>query len=320
MSPNNFPDLRSSHLLKSWATGLSSMYRMKTKKNDRISEQAYGRAHWSGAILVRFEKFLSAADPGLVERLQPLYEWFLCPPVLWPCNLQEVLESTLPKLERQNEIDANLSLFLKMLPAIPNRVTRDVVTLHEHLVQTGEYEHLLNGSAAKHKDTEEALLQNSEYQADWGELQSMFDSKKLASSNGVIRRSLVQERNFRTEVFESEWKKKSDRFQMIFDTFCAKWNLYGVQNARPLLQKLSVNLTPNGTLIFIPAYWSLDAKRDINWKAVRKLHNARVPRRQGPALAAAAKQRRIDAEKLKQLECNANKQGLRGARRHIYFC
>ncbi len=31
----------------------------------------------------------------------------------------------------------------------------------------------------------------------------------------------------------------------------------------PLLMKLSVNITPHGTMIFIPAYWSFDAKRDV---------------------------------------------------------
>ena len=51
--------------------------------------------------------------------------------------------------------------------------------------------------------------------------------------------------------------------QAVFDAFCMRWNLYGMQGDRPLVTKLSVNLTPHGTMIFIPAYWSFDYKRDV---------------------------------------------------------
>lgn len=50
----------------------------------------------------------------------------------------------------------------------------------------------------------------------------------------------------------------------------------------PLLMKLSVNLTPHGTMILIPAYWSFDSKRDVRWAAVMKLHCVRAEKRQGP--------------------------------------
>lgn len=75
------------------------------------------------------------------------------------------------------------------------------------------------------------------------------------------------------------------RFQAAFDAFCARWNLYGMQGDKPLTLKLSVNLTPHGTMIFIPAYWSFDAKRDMRWGAVKKLHSARALKKQGEGLA-----------------------------------
>ena len=37
-----------------------------------------------------------------------------------------------------------------------------------------------------------------------------------------------------------------------------------------------------GTMIFIPAYWSFDPKRDLNWLAIMALHKARgVPKQEG---------------------------------------
>jgi hypothetical protein len=43
------------------------------------------------------------------------------------------------------------------------------------------------------------------------------------------------------------------------------------------------NLTPFGTMIFIPAYWSLDP---LNWRAITTLHKARGVPKQGPKLGA----------------------------------
>jgi hypothetical protein len=57
-----------------------------------------------------------------------------------------------------------------------------------------------------------------------------------------------------------------------------------MQNDDPLLLKLAVDITPFGTMIHLPAYWSFDPKRDIRWDAIASLHRARVPGRQGSGL------------------------------------
>ncbi|MCK9590138.1 MAG: hypothetical protein WC076_11605 [Terrimicrobiaceae bacterium] len=116
-------------------------------------------------------------------------------------------------------------------------------------------------------------------------------------------------------------KAEAGRFQAAFDTFCAKWNLYGMDNGKPLLQKLSVNLTPFGTMIFIPAYWSFDPKRDVDWGSITKLHKSRGQHRQGPTLW-----RRMPSNggrmprKLVKLEAEAKARGLWGAKRHEFLC
>ena len=105
------------------------------------------------------------------------------------------------------------------------------------------------------------------------------------------------------------WAKTADRFHAVFDVFCQRWHLYGIRKDRPLLLKLTVNLTPFGTMIFIPAYWSFDPKRDLNWRAITALHKARGVPKQGAKLSAnqlAARLEAIDAAKLSK-EADARK-------------
>src|SRR5256885_3182665 len=64
---------------------------------------------------------------------------------------------------------------------------------------------------------------------------------------------------------------------------------------RPLLQKLSVNLTAFSTMIEVPKYWSFDPKRDLKWGAVTKLHRMREVRRQGPKLSPSRAARHTEA-------------------------
>lgn len=147
----------------------------------------------------------------------------------------------------------------------------------------------------------------------------MWDVSRFQDHKGVIRRTLSAERNLR-QPFAVNWKKRADRFQAVFDAFCWRWNLYGMQDDKPLLIKLSVNLTPQGTMIFIPAYWSFDAKRDVRWDAVMKLHRARANKMQGSVLAEGLETRRAMAAKLRSLDQEAHRLGLRGDKRHAFLC
>ncbi len=115
-------------------------------------------------------------------------------------------------------------------------------------------------------------------------------------------------------------RRRGDVFRAAFDAFCLRWNLYGMQNDEPLLLKLAVNITPYGTMIHIPAYWSFDPKRDIRWDAIARLHRARVPGRQGSALAENLADRMKAAEKLPHLDSEARRLGLKGDEKHEFIC
>jgi hypothetical protein len=71
-------------------------------------------------------------------------------------------------------------------------------------------------------------------------------------------------------------------------------------------------------MIFIPAYWSFDAKRDLNWRAITSLHRARGVRKQGAKLGAAQLCQQAEAAQARDLWAVAAKHGLRGEARSAW--
>jgi hypothetical protein len=68
-------------------------------------------------------------------------------------------------------------------------------------------------------------------------------------------------------------------------------------------------------MIFIPAYWSFDPKRDLNWYAITALHKARGVLKQGPKLSANQLAQKREAEHAAQLMAEAAGRGLKGEAR-----
>ena len=206
-----------------------------------------------------------------------------------------------------------MRLLLDLLPSLPGETAITATEEHERAVQIGNYEQLIR---AQHKfdHIETALARNPAFKADWGAIKARFAVKRYENHKGIIRRRLIGERSMRTD-WGFQWRRPADRFREVFDVFCQKWNLYGMNRDRPLLMKLTVNLTPFGTMIFIPAYWSFDPKRDLNWRAITSLHKARGVRKQGPKLGASQLSQREEADKARRLWTSAGKLGLRGEAR-----
>lgn len=286
---------------------------------DQLKKQAFHRFDWGADLVRRYLKERNSLSDELRNRADRLYELFLAPITFWPFDLRFLLERLLNAAKSGRSIEPSLLLLIDLLPLQPSPETIRTFVLHEHHVQKGEYEHLVPAAASKFAAYEKLLRKDSAFIADWGKITSRFDVSLYEDAKKIIRRSMVPERNLRNS-FNSSWKSKSDRFRAIFDTFCAKWNLYGMQDGRPLLQKLSVNSTPYGTMIFIPNYWSLDPKRDLDWGKISRLHKARGQQRQGPLLAEGLEQRRADLKKLEEAEAKARKFGLRGDKRHEFLC
>jgi hypothetical protein len=114
------------------------------------------------------------------------------------------------------------------------------------------------------------------------------------------------------EDWAFRWGKTADRFHVVFAAFRQRWHLYGMRADRPLLLKLTANLTPFGTMIFIPAYWSFDPKRDLNWRAITALQRTRGVPKQGAKLSANQLAARLESIRARKLWKEAGGRKLNG--------
>jgi len=72
-------------------------------------------------------------------------------------------------------------------------------------------------------------------------------------------------------------------------------------------------------MIFIPAYWSFDPKRDLNWRAITALHRARGVQKQGIKLKSNQQAKRIEALRAAQLSKQAAALNLKGQARTLWI-
>lgn len=285
----------------------------------RLDALAYNRRENSEGDLERFYALRKKLGAKALTVMEPLHRWMLVPITLWPTNIHRIYCHCLDSLEAGKRLDREMVFLFGILPPIPPEEVTKIVTEHEHLVQKGDYEGLLKTSG-KYDPIEESVVNDPEFQRQWTSFKEVWNVGEYQNDAGIIRRNITGERNLRGKAFDVDWSKAHHRFRAAFDAFCTRWNLYGMKNDYPLLNKLSVNLTALGTMIFIPAYWSFDAKRDVRWDGVMALHRPRAFKKQGEALAENAAQRRKDAAKLKLLDAEAKSLKLRGEAKHAYLC
>ena len=284
----------------------------------KLKARAFDRAEWAEEAIRRYHVATSRLSAAKVEPLRGLYAWMFVPTTVWPFNIQDVLEHCLAALEMGKRLSPRDRLLLELLPDPPDDTVCAAVADHELHVQKGTYENLVK-TQAKYSQNELTLRTDPELRRQWTHIKAAFNIKAHCDHKGVIRRTMTTERNLRP-WFTVNLRRRDDVFHAAFDAFCLRWNLYGMQQDEPLLLKLAVNLTPYGTLIHIPAYWSFDPKRDIRWDAIAKLHRVRVPGRQGSALAEGLADRMQAANKLRKLDQAAHRLALKGDKKHEFLC
>ena len=284
----------------------------------RLRRQAFDRFDWGEPVLRRYHACLPKLAPAAARALQPLYQWVLAPTTLWPFDVQGILMDCLQVLESGKQLDSRQQLLLNLLPAPPDEKVCATVEEHEHNVHKGRYEHLIN-TQAKYSQNEFTIESDPELLKQWTAIKQEFPVEKFCDHKGVIRRTMTVERNL--HPFQPvDLQQQDAAFQAVFDAFCLRWNLYGMEKDKPLLLKLAVNITPYGTMIHIPAYWSFDPKRDLCWNAIATLHRPRVTGRQGEALAEGLSDGLRDAKKLQKLDQQARERGLKGEAKHAFLC
>lgn len=284
----------------------------------KLKARAYHRAEWAEETLRRYHSAIPNLSDVVAQQLRPLYNWMFVPPTLWPFNIEDVLADCLAALEKGKRLNSRQRLLIDLLPESPDKNVCAAVADHEHHVQKGTYENLVK-TQAKYSQNELAINTDAQLRRQWARIKAAFNVQAYCDHKGVIRRTMGVERNLRPS-FSVNMRRREEVFQAAFDAFCLRWNLYGMQNDRPLPLKLAVNITPYGTMIHIPAYWSFDPKRDIRWDAIASLHRVRVPGRQGSALAEMFAERIDRADKLPHLDKEALRRGLKGEKKHEFIC
>jgi len=250
----------------------------------RLGRLAFRRRKKTGTLLQAIHRAMK--NPAS-ERERACFDtvrrWLLVPFTLWPIDFQGLGEHLIELHRKSCPITAEIEFIVERSNEIPSVDEQTAVLEYEHLVEKGSYERWIKAQE-KFTAEEQRLLRNRKFKRDWFELKKLFVVREFRDKKGIIRRSMVQERNFRPD-WGFQPRNPARLFQVAFDAFCHRWKLYGMEKDKPLLLKLTVNLTAHGTMIVVPAFWSFDYQRDLHWKAIMSLHKARGVERQGPKVS-----------------------------------
>ena len=269
----------------------------------------------SRTTLIRALRRLPAKtrDDPAFPLLEKLRAWMSAPTCLWPTGLDTIGLRVTETMRKGKPLDAETKLLLHLLATpLPPEVCA-VIARHEADLRTNAGRHLIR---AKHKH---AILQRERQHcaalaAGWKQITAIFDVTKYQDRDGRIRQRFMQDQDLRMDL-RLDWTCEHSRFYAVFNTFCHQWNLDGMQGNTPVLLKSIAHLTPFGTCLLIPTYWSLDPRRDFHWDGIRILHHTRSLSKQGPKLSSNQFERRKIAAHARRLMAQAISMGLKGSRR-----
>ena len=246
-----------------------------------------------------------------------VYEWLLTPRTLWAIDYAGIAAHLAASLEAKQEFSADTLLLLKLISPPPAAFSQNQITEYEKVVAKGHYDGLLK-QPEKFAEREMEIRSDTMLRNAWNQLTHRFAVGAKQNFHGVIRRTLVRERNFGA-FSEFAWKTRRDRFRVLFDAICYRWCLYGFEDGKPLLLKVSVNPTPHGTMIVVPRHMSLDGHRDLDWEGISELHRAHGARRQGRRLSAGRVEKQAYRQLARELNLLARARGLKGERRFRFI-
>ena len=284
----------------------------------RLRNAALRHHQECSVLLPRFHELTAKISANKrPEYIWMVYDWILAPVSIWPIDFRGVAEYLLKQLEDGKRIDPSCYLLLELLGPPPEEPAQKIFAAFEHEMANGRYEKLLK-QPQKYQEHETRLKDDPALRAQWTKLKRTFDVKKWRTKGGVIRRSLSLERSLRPTM-ACDWNRRDARFLALFDAFCYRWHLYGMEHDEPLPLKPSVNPTAHGTLIVIPRHWSFDNKRDLDWTAIGALHKAHGAKRQGPCVSEVRMAFRAKAKRLKALLAVTREKGMRGFARDEFL-
>ncbi len=280
----------------------------------RLRSLADEREIWGGPLIRRIHGLPTKARKHAgFQFLRMIHPWLFSPVSLWPTNLDSFGNHLVTLIRRNHELGPEIGLLCQFLVPPPTEETNALISNHERRAQQFDFSHFIH-STHKYAFLEDKLTQNKKIQEEWRIIGGLFDVQKYQDSNGIVQRQFVHDWNIRT-ILRTEWNRREDRFYAIFNAFCCRWHLFGMAGDKPIILKSSVDMTPFGTVIFVPYFWSLDARRDIKWKSIRAMHRSRGAINEGVKLGLSRTERRAQAEQVRKLLEQAKAQGIRAPER-----
>jgi hypothetical protein len=258
------------------------------------------------------------------NQLALIRDWLLIPYSFWAIDFAGTGRYLCERLKAKLPLPPTFLFMLRLLNLFPSKAAQELVKVNEHSVQRGQYHQFVKADK-KFLAFELYTINNETLRIEWEQIKVFFpDYEQYANHNGVIRRTMICERNFKVTEWPFRFLLAKERFQALFDVFAARWSLYGVELRalngadKPLLLKLTVNITPYGTQVMVPFYMSPDFARDINWSLVTKLHKLMGATRQGDKLVIVTMEREDEDARICLADKQALKDGLRGDKRVLH--
>ncbi len=256
-----------------WRLYSIPMQRKATKAESQPLSRAFHRPENAPPLLQAIASARKRCRGAARKTLDVLGGWVLAPLTLWPVQIDDLVRWVLDQLGAPGgRLSEETQLLVHLLGPAPTSIQPALIA-HEFQSQTGDYKVNFPQQWRKFEVEERNLRVNRPLQKEWRSIKDAFDIDAYRDRKGMIRRSMLAERNFRPD-WHLDLGDVRARFQAVFDTFCWRWNLYGMDGEEPMLGKPTVSATPLGTLIFIPRYWQVDPRRDLAWSVIRKLHKS----------------------------------------------
>ena len=246
-------------------------------------------------------------------RMHTLLDWLVVAPTIWILDYIGLTKLFARRLMQNEPIDPRMLVLIDGLQEPPGHEQQERAIEHERVLQQGDYAaHLRNPE--KYIAMEQQVKDNPNRIAHWNRIKELFKVGKFRHhSHGVIRRTQYLERGVPPDEYYLTEESNEERwlFQAIFDLYCKKYGLFGMQFDEPLVERLTVTRTQFNTTISVPR-WLRVARDDIRWDIVQETHGNDDLGRQGVKASANELER---LEMLRRIDCatqQAKSEGLKG--------
>ncbi len=254
------------------------------------------------------------------ESLYLLRTWLLKASTFWSPDLVGMTRYVCDVVRSRGQLDEKLLAVLRSMRNLPAVEVHDTIAKVEEAMARGDYDWCLTkGALKKFAAAEKIKLADPQLHADFAELDRLHGIDQYRNSAGIVRRRFRMERNFLPLDMRFKWETDEDKFRIAWDIFCDNHCLYGYEGPKALLEKLAVYPTKNSVHMAMPRYWSLDQRRDLNWKAITALLRAWNMPRQGEKMSFSRAERLEQKRLARKYDAEARKLGITGPARFEYI-